>query len=64
VIALPAMSDAPRIAVGLVCAYEAVAIFSRRVPTVSSLCWNRRVLIPVILGGLAMHLLRPPLRQA
>jgi hypothetical protein len=55
--------DLPRLAVATVCLYEASAILTRRHPTVSALCWRRRVLTPVILLGLAAHLLRPPDHQ-
>lgn len=44
-------------ATGAVCAYEAWAIFGNRHPTVSVLCGRHRVMVPVILGGLAFHLL-------
>ena len=44
---------------GAVCTYEAIAIFTGAVPTVSSICWRRRVIVPVILAGLGWHLLRP-----
>jgi hypothetical protein len=56
------VTDLPRLIVATVCLYEASAILTRRHPTVSALCWRRRLLIPVILCGLAVHLLRPPAR--
>lgn len=45
-----------RYPVGFVCAYEAFAIFTRRVPTISEMCWRNNVFTPIILGGLAAHL--------
>lgn len=42
--------------VGIVCAYEAFAIFTRKVPTISSICWDHNIFTPIILGGLAAHL--------
>lgn len=47
-------------AVAAVCAYEVAAISTDRCPTVSSLCHQRRWLTPVIVGGLAVHLLARP----
>ena len=41
--------------------YEVVSIFTP-LPTISSLCWRYRALVPVILLGLAVHLLRPPIQ--
>ena len=49
-----------RYSVAFVCAYEVSAILTRRHPTVSALCWRKRALIPVIVGGLTVHLLVPP----
>ena len=49
-----------RYSVAFVCAYEVSAILTRRHPTVSSLCWQKKALIPVIVGGLTAHLLVPP----
>jgi hypothetical protein len=41
-----------------VCGYECVAGCSRgRLPTVSNLCGRHKVLVPVVLGGLAFHLM-------
>ena len=56
------MTNLPRYAFAAVCIFEASAILTRKHPTVSALCWRRRILVPVILGGLALHLLRPPPR--
>lgn len=53
-------SPIPRYLVAGVCAYEAASIVTNKFPTVSSLCWTRRWLIPTVLVGLAVHLLRPP----
>lgn len=47
-------------AVAAVCAYEVAAITTSRTPTVSALCHERRWLTPVIVGGLAVHLLVQP----
>lgn len=47
-------------AVAAVCAYEVAAITTDRTPTVSHLCRQRRWLAPVVLGGLAVHLLINP----
>jgi hypothetical protein len=49
-------------AVAAVCAYEVAAISTDTVPTVSHLCHERRWLAPVILTGLAVHLLVRPKR--
>jgi hypothetical protein len=46
--------------VAAVCAYEVAAITTDRCPTVSHLCYRKRWLTPVILGGLAVHLLVRP----
>lgn len=47
--------------VAAVCAYEVAAIATDRAPTVSQLCYRRRWLTPVILGGLGLHLvIKPP----
>jgi len=48
-----------RYPVACVCAYETFAIMTNKVPTVSHLCWKQKILIPVILGGLAAHLIIP-----
>jgi len=37
------------------CAYETVAIITKRAPTLSKLCLKYPILIPVILIGLAIH---------
>lgn len=52
--------DLPRILVGAVCAYEALAIFTSRSPTVSHFCWKHRILIPMLIAGLTAHLIYPP----
>jgi hypothetical protein len=49
--------------VAAVCAYEVAAITTDRTPTVSALCHRRRWLTPVVLGGLAVHLLIRPRTQ-
>lgn len=46
--------------VAAVCAYEVAAITTDTCPTVSHLCHRKRWLAPVILGGLAVHLLIRP----
>ena len=43
----------------VLCAYETVAILTNKVPTISHICWKQKVLIPLLLGGLALHLLIP-----
>jgi hypothetical protein len=48
-----------RYPVAALCAYETFAIMTNRVPTVSNICWKHRILIPVLLGGLAVHLIVP-----
>jgi hypothetical protein len=52
--------EAKRIIFGLGCTYEAVAVLTRRTPTISSICWRRRVVVPVVLGAIGWHLLSPP----
>ena len=52
-----------RTVVGLVCIYEAVAIFSRRIPTVSALCAEHRILAAPVLIGLAIHLLSQEVKE-
>lgn len=47
-------------AVAVVCAYEVAAITTDKTPTVSRLCHRNRWLTPVILAGLAVHLIRRP----
>lgn len=32
---------------------------TNKVPTISAICWKQKILIPVLLGGLAVHLLVP-----
>jgi hypothetical protein len=48
-----------RYPVAIACAWETFAIMTNKVPTISKLCWKQKILIPVILGGLALHLLVP-----
>ena len=50
----------PRHIVAAVCAYEAWAIWSHQTPTISSLCWRHRILVPIIVSGLLAHFLYPP----
>jgi hypothetical protein len=47
-------------AVAVVCAYEVAAITTDAVPTVSAICRRKRWATPVVLGGLAVHLLHRP----
>lgn len=49
-----------RWAVAAVCAYEVAAITTDRAPTVSTLCHRKPWLTPVILAGLAVHLVIKP----
>ena len=47
-----------RYPLGIVFAYETFAIFTRKVPTISSICWDHNIIFtPIILGGLAAHLI-------
>jgi hypothetical protein len=48
-----------RYPVAIACAWETFAIMTNKVPTISKLCWKQKILIPIILGGLAAHLLIP-----
>ncbi len=48
-----------RYPVAVLCAYEVFAIMTNKVPTISAICWKQKILIPVLLGGLAVHLLVP-----
>ena len=48
-----------RYPVAILCAYEVLAIMTNRVPTISKICVKQKILIPVLLGGLALHLLVP-----
>ena len=41
------------------CAYETFAIMTKKVPTISNICVRQKILIPILLGGLAVHLLVP-----
>jgi hypothetical protein len=50
------LSPAARTAVVALCAYEAVAVTSRRVPTVSMLCRRHRWAEAVLLAILLAHL--------
>lgn len=56
-------SRAFRYAVASCCAYEVAAITTDRTPTISALCARRPWLIPIILGGLAVHLVKGPLAR-
>lgn len=56
-------SRAFRYVVATACAYETAAITTRKVPTISTLCYQKRWLTPVILGGLAIHLVKGPLHR-
>ena len=47
-------------AVAVVCAYEVAAITTDRCPTVSAMCHRKRWLAPVVLTGLAVHLIHKP----
>jgi hypothetical protein len=61
------MTTAPsctfRWAVAACCAYEVAAITTARTPTISALCARRRWLIPLIVGGLTVHLVKGPLHH-
>ena len=60
------MNEASRLfrwAVAGCCGYEVVAITTRATPTISALCYRRKWLIPVILVGLAVHLVKGPIRR-
>ena len=48
-----------RYPVALICAYETFAIMTKKVPTISNICVKQKILIPILLGGLAVHLLVP-----
>lgn len=48
-----------RVAVGAACAWETVAIFTGRLPTISTLCGRHKLLVPIIIGGLTFHLIVP-----
>jgi hypothetical protein len=58
------IEHALRYPVALVCAYEAFAIVSRKAPTISSICWEHNIFTPIILGGLAAHLIIHEIEQA
>lgn len=57
------MERAARLSVATACAYEAVAIATGRVPTISHLCAGHPWLAPVMVAALAAHL-RWPARPA
>lgn len=46
----------PACVAALVCAYEVAAITTRRVPTVTALCGRHRLLGPLVIAALAVHL--------
>jgi hypothetical protein len=48
-----------RYPVAALCAYETFAIMTKKVPTISNICVKQKILIPILLGGLALHLLVP-----
>lgn len=48
-----------RYPVAAICAWETVAILTKKVPTVTNVCTKQKILIPILLGGLALHLLVP-----
>ena len=50
----------PRHLVTITCIYEATALLTRRIPTLSTVCWHHRLLAFPLLIGLAVHLLRAP----
>jgi hypothetical protein len=50
--------------VGIACGYEACAILTRRVPTVSALCARHRYLTPAVLVVLGVHLWRGALAHS
>jgi hypothetical protein len=52
--------ELPRHLVTVACVYEAIALLTRRIPTLSTLTWHHRALAFPILLGLAVHLLRAP----
>lgn len=54
------LGNLPRLGVAAVCAYETFAILSKKSPTISKFCWQYKLLIPVVLTGLAVHLFFPP----
>jgi hypothetical protein len=56
-----ALNPALRRAVEAACVYEAYAIHTGRVPTVSELCWRRPWLMFVVFGGLVAHLVVHPI---
>ena len=52
-------------AVFTACVYESAALIvnrRQRIPPISHVCWRHPTLIPVIVGGLTVHLLTPLLR--
>ena len=52
--------ELPRHLVTAACCYEAAALLTRRIPTLSTITWHHRILAFPILLGLAVHLLRAP----
>lgn len=58
---MTALSRIFRALVASICAYEVAALTTRRMPTVSAICTRRPWLIPVIVGGLTVHLVRDTL---
>ena len=50
----------PRHLVTITCVYEATALLTRRLPTLSTLTWRHRLLAFPLLVGLAIHLLYAP----
>lgn len=48
-----------RTVVAAICAAEAFAIATRKIPTVTSCCRRRRSLTPIVLAGIAAHLILP-----
>jgi hypothetical protein len=52
-----------KLPVGLVCGYETLALSTGAFPTVSALCARHRWLVPMVAGGLAVHLWAMPLED-
>lgn len=53
------IEQALRYPTAALCAYETFAIMTKKVPTISNICVKQKILIPLLLGGLALHLLIP-----
>jgi hypothetical protein len=51
----PVQIDLWRQVVTLTCLYEALALITRKPPTISAISKNHRVVAPIILLGLALH---------